>query len=111
MTTSLLSVIDHFSSVRVLVVGDVMLDRFQYGKVDRISPEAPVPVFKPVRGEDIPGGAGNTAANLTALGCRAVLLSRTGTDKNASRLTRLLGKRKVECPRHRPGGSVRRCPL
>ena len=96
MTTSLLSVIDHFSSVRVLVVGDVMLDRFQYGKVDRISPEAPVPVFRPVRGEDIPGGAGNTAANLTALGCRAVLLSRTGTDKNASCLTRLLGRRKVE---------------
>ena len=63
MATSLLSVIDHFSSVRVLVAGDVMLDRFQYGKVDRISPEAPVPVFKPVRGEDIPGGAGNTAAN------------------------------------------------
>ena len=84
------SVIDRFSSVRVLVVGDVMMDRFQYGKVERISPEAPVPVFRPARIVEMPGGVGNTAVNLTSLGCKVHLVARTGADKTAKRLAGIL---------------------
>ena len=80
------SIIEKFSSVRVLVVGDVLLDRFQYGKVARISPEAPVPVFQPARTLEMPGGAGNTAVNLSSLGCKVHLIARTGTDKMSNRL-------------------------
>jgi len=60
---------------RVLVVGDVMLDRYWFGDVDRISPEAPVPVVKVARSEERPGGAANVARNAAALGAAATLLS------------------------------------
>lgn len=62
------------SEARVLVVGDQIIDRWIYGRVDRVSPEAPVPVVKVERQEEMPGGAGNVAANLRALGCEVVLL-------------------------------------
>ena len=90
------SVIGRFPSVRVLVVGDVMLDRFQYGKVERISPEAPVPVFRPARIIEMPGGAGNTAVNLTSLGCQVHLVARTGADKTAKRLAGILKDNNVD---------------
>ncbi len=89
------SLIDRFSSVRVLVVGDTILDRFQYGAVARMSPEAPVPVFCPDHACEMPGGAGNTAVNLAALGCRVRLLTRTGTDADSRRLLQLLAQSKV----------------
>ena len=60
---------------RVLVVGDVCVDNYQYGVVDRISPEAPVPVFTPTREESRNGMAANVAANLVALGCAVVVAS------------------------------------
>ena len=87
--------IDRFQSVRVLVVGDVLLDRFQYGKVERISPEAPVPVFRPVRTVEMPGGAGNTAINLASLGCKVRLIGRTGSDKMSNRLFNIFKGRAV----------------
>lgn len=90
------SVIDRFPSVRVLVVGDVMLDRFQYGRVERMSPEAPVPVFRPARMVEMPGGAGNTAVNLTSLGCQVRLIARSGTDKEAKRLAGILENSNVD---------------
>lgn len=62
------------SEARVLVVGDQIIDRWIYGRVDRVSPEAPVPVVKVERQEEMPGGASNVAANLRALGCEVVLL-------------------------------------
>jgi bifunctional ADP-heptose synthase (sugar kinase/adenylyltransferase) len=60
---------------KILVVGDVCIDVYQYGTVDRISPEAPVPVFVPVREENANGMAANVAANLIALGCDVIVAS------------------------------------
>lgn len=66
--------------VKVFVAGDLMLDRFEYGKVSRISPEAPVPVFRFEREKQMLGGVGNVAANLLALGCRVTLAGVVGRD-------------------------------
>lgn len=71
---------DSFSSIRALVVGDVMLDRYWFGSVERISPEAPVPVLAVQREEARAGGAANVAHNLTALGAPTKLLSVVGDD-------------------------------
>lgn len=75
---------------RVLVVGDVMLDRYWYGEVERISPEAPVPVVRVQRKEERLGGAANVARNMTALGGSAGLLAVIGDDEPGRILTRLL---------------------
>ncbi|OIQ99719.1 D-beta-D-heptose 7-phosphate kinase [mine drainage metagenome] len=78
------------SKSRVLIVGDVMLDRYWFGEVSRISPEAPVPVVKVERVEERPGGAANVARNVAALGARATLLSVVGADEAGTTLARLL---------------------
>ncbi|MBP7488387.1 MAG: D-glycero-beta-D-manno-heptose-7-phosphate kinase [Azospira sp.] len=70
-----------FSAARILVVGDVMLDRYWFGDVSRISPEAPVPVVKVERSEERPGGAANVARNCASLGARVGLLSVVGNDE------------------------------
>ncbi|HEX7438995.1 MAG TPA: D-glycero-beta-D-manno-heptose-7-phosphate kinase [Caldimonas sp.] len=75
---------------RVLVVGDAMLDRYWFGAVDRISPEAPVPVVRVTREEERLGGAANVALNVQTLGARATLLTVVGSDDAAARLRRLL---------------------
>ena len=75
---------------RVLVVGDVMLDRYWFGDVGRISPEAPVPVVKIDRIEERPGGAANVARNTAALGAETILLSVVGRDEAGTMLRRLL---------------------
>ena len=75
---------------RVLVVGDVMLDRYWFGDVSRISPEAPVPVVKIDRSEARPGGAANVARNVAALGARVTLLSVVGRDQAGRTLESLL---------------------
>jgi rfaE bifunctional protein kinase chain/domain len=75
---------------RVLVVGDVMLDRYWFGEVSRISPEAPVPVVRIARMEERPGGAANVARNAAALGAQATLLAVVGDDEPAASLARLL---------------------
>ena len=69
------SIVKAYKNVRVLCIGDVMLDHFLYGKVERISPEAPVPVFNYRSEKSMLGGAGNVVANLKTLGCRADLIS------------------------------------
>ncbi len=76
--------------VRVLVVGDVMLDRYWFGDVGRISPEAPVPIVKVERVEERPGGAANVARNAAALGARVDLLSVIGRDEAGARLRALV---------------------
>ena len=78
------------ATARVLVVGDVMLDRYWFGDVERISPEAPVPVVKIARTEERPGGAANVARNAASLGAHTSLLSVVGDDEPASALARLL---------------------
>lgn len=74
------------ASRRVLVVGDVMLDRYWHGAVERISPEAPVPVVRIEREEERLGGAANVALNVRMLGARATLLTVVGNDEPARRL-------------------------
>ena len=78
------------AAARVLVVGDAMLDRYWFGAVERISPEAPVPVVRIGREEERLGGAANVALNVKVLGARATLLSVVGADEPAARLRRLL---------------------
>jgi rfaE bifunctional protein kinase chain/domain len=80
----------------VLVVGDVMLDRYWFGDVERISPEAPVPVVKIVRTEERPGGAANVARNVTALGAGAMLLSVIGDDEAGAALERILAGERMQ---------------
>ncbi|WP_458525175.1 bifunctional D-glycero-beta-D-manno-heptose-7-phosphate kinase/D-glycero-beta-D-manno-heptose 1-phosphate adenylyltransferase HldE [Onishia taeanensis] len=75
---------------RLLVVGDVMLDRYWHGGTSRISPEAPVPVVKVNDGEDRPGGAANVALNIASLGAHAALAGLVGDDENADLLTHRL---------------------
>ncbi|WP_310448554.1 D-glycero-beta-D-manno-heptose-7-phosphate kinase [Sulfuritalea sp.] len=88
------------SNTRILVVGDVMLDRYWFGEVSRISPEAPVPVVKVERVEERPGGAANVARNCAALGARVALLSVVGADEAGLSLARLMNDSGIECSLH-----------
>ncbi len=74
----------------ILVAGDVMLDRYWFGEVDRISPEAPVPVVAVRETDERLGGAANVARNMTSLGARAGLLTVLGRDEAANCVRRLL---------------------
>lgn len=87
---ALLDILASFHRARVLVLGDVMLDRFVYGSVDRTSPEAPVPVMALERTSNIPGGAANVARNVAALGSRVVLIGVVGEDEPGAELRRQL---------------------
>ena len=88
---------------RILVVGDVMLDRYWHGEVSRISPEAPVPIVKieSKRTREVPGGAANVAANAAALGAKVALLSVVGDDEAGRTLARLVAEKRVEANLHR----------
>jgi rfaE bifunctional protein kinase chain/domain len=92
---------DRASRARLLVVGDVMLDRYWFGDVERISPEAPVPIVKIARTEERPGGAANVARNAAALGATATLLSVIGDDEPGATLERLLVEERVRTSFHR----------
>ena len=81
---------EQLAAARVLVVGDAMLDRYWFGAVDRISPEAPVPVVRVDREEERLGGAANVALNVKSLGAQATLLTVVGDDEPARKLRRLL---------------------
>ncbi|MBL8471227.1 MAG: D-glycero-beta-D-manno-heptose-7-phosphate kinase [Rhodocyclaceae bacterium] len=88
---------------RILVVGDVMLDRYWFGEVSRISPEAPVPVVHVARTEERPGGAANVARNVAALGARATLLSVVGSDEAGQSLARLMAGEGIAASLHEDG--------
>ncbi len=85
---------------RILIVGDVMLDRYWFGNVGRISPEAPVPVVHVTRTEERPGGAANVARNCVALGAEARLLSVIGDDEAGARLAELIDASRVKANLH-----------
>lgn len=87
----------HFNQARVLVVGDIMLDRYCEGDVSRISPEAPVPVVRVERIHDRPGGAGNVALTLAALGVAVRLVGVAGDDENATSLVAMLEAADIGC--------------
>lgn len=89
------------TNARVLVVGDVMLDRYWFGDVTRISPEAPVPVVHVQRTEERPGGAANVARNIASLGGKATLLSVVGDDEAGRTLATLLEKAHVTTMFHK----------
>jgi len=92
--------LDKISRVRLLVVGDVMLDRYWFGEVNRISPEAPVPVVKVERQEERLGGAANVARNATSLGAVTALLSVVGDDDAGRTLSRLLEEGQIDAGLH-----------
>lgn len=85
-----------WSDKRVLVIGDIMLDRYTWGEVERISPEAPVPVVRVLQQSDQPGGAGNTAMNIASLGGKPTLVGFCGHDGEAHTLEQLLRDGAVE---------------
>lgn len=92
---------DAVKNARLLVVGDVMLDRYWFGEVSRISPEAPVAVVRVKTIEERPGGAANVARNIAAIGARTALLSVAGNDEAASALSRMLAAEHIETVLHR----------
>ncbi len=86
-------ILDRARTKRILVIGDLMLDEFVWGKVGRISPEAPVPVVE-VTGESFfPGGAANVARNLREFVDRVSVIGMIGNDRSAQQLRELLAKR------------------
>lgn len=84
--------LDRFANVRILVIGDVMLDHFVRGNVRRISPEAPVPVVEVIEETFNPGGAANVACNIASFTRHVALMGRLGKDTQASQLTKLLNE-------------------
>ncbi len=84
-----------FSKIKVAVIGDVMLDTYWWGKVDRISPEAPVPVVAVTKREQRIGGAGNVALNLVSLGAHVNVLTVLGKDDDGEQLTTLFNQNNI----------------
>lgn len=87
--------LNQFSKLRIVVIGDVMLDHYIWGDATRISPEAPVPVVHVDRDSYVPGGAANVACNLAGLGVQTTLLGRYGPDDGGNRLGALLSERGI----------------
>jgi D-beta-D-heptose 7-phosphate kinase/D-beta-D-heptose 1-phosphate adenosyltransferase len=85
-----------FRDLRVLVIGDVMIDRYIVGDVERISPEAPVPVLRQSRSYSRPGGAANVAMNLAGLGCKTTLAGFVGSDSYAEELRGLMREARID---------------
>lgn len=90
--TDLLSLIESFDQARVLCIGDIMLDRFMYGEVTRISPEAPIPVFRFEREDTMLGGAGNVVRNLLSLGAQTSFIGVIGDDEIGRQLMQLVSE-------------------
>src|SRR6202000_2760009 len=85
-----------FAQLKVLVVGDLMLDRYILGDVDRISPEAPVPVIRHAQRYERPGGAANVAMNLAGLGCQTLLAGFWGSDTEQKELASILERAGID---------------
>ncbi|HZV71722.1 MAG TPA: bifunctional ADP-heptose synthase [Saprospiraceae bacterium] len=92
----LLHVLAKAKNLKAMVIGDAMLDRYIYGTVERISPEAPVPILTHQRTELKAGGSANVALNLASWGCKTSLAGLIGHDENANLLKTLLESRKIE---------------
>src|SRR5277367_262167 len=100
----LAAIVGAFPQRKILVIGDLMLDEFLWGRVTRISPEAPVPVVDVQRRAAYPGGAANVARNLASLGAQTAIAGVIGEDEPGRHLLRLLGEEKIAT------GSVRATP-
>lgn len=95
MTTSIVSAFNSFANHKVLVIGDVMIDSYLVGKVERISPEAPVPIISMIEQENRLGGAANVALNVQALGAEPILCAVVGNDERAETLRCLLKDKNI----------------
>lgn len=95
MQTKLLSMIPKIKKQSILVIGDTMVDKFIWGKVSRISPEAPVPVVEVSKDTETLGGAGNVASNITALGATAYLVTVIGDDINGATMKNMLDEKNI----------------
>jgi len=89
-------VIESFKNLSVLVIGDVMIDEYMWGKVERISPEAPIPIVAIERREERLGGAANVALNIKSLGAKPIITSIIGNDARANRFKQLCSNEKME---------------
>ena len=92
VSTKALSALSHAAEIHILCIGDAMIDRFMYGAVDRISPEAPIPVFTFERESIMLGGAGNVVRNLLSLGAQSTFISVIGDDLVGKQLLSLVAK-------------------
>jgi D-beta-D-heptose 7-phosphate kinase/D-beta-D-heptose 1-phosphate adenosyltransferase len=88
----LAGIVRHFSRARILVVGDVILDRYRIGDAHRLSPEAPIPVLRPTRSLDTPGGAANVAMNVASLGGQVALAGVIGDDDSGKIVLELIAE-------------------
>jgi len=89
-------VLQHAEGLRAVVIGDVMMDKYIYGTVDRISPEAPVPIVNLQHTDIKAGGAANVAVNLAAWGCQTALIGLLGNDDHADTLSALLDQHQIQ---------------
>lgn len=96
MCIDLMGPFGRLASKKVLLLGDLILDSYTFGKVRRISPEAPVPILHPDKEQELPGGAGNVALNLLSLGCEVVLCGRVGEDRAADVLKEKFREEKID---------------
>ena len=94
MNIQINQLLEQFTDKHILVIGDVMLDEYIWGKVNRVSPEAPVPVVKLDRIDYHAGGAANVAENVFGLGCEVTIVGLVGDDENGDRLKNILHKEK-----------------
>ncbi|MDA8272458.1 MAG: D-glycero-beta-D-manno-heptose-7-phosphate kinase [Deltaproteobacteria bacterium] len=95
MNENLLNIVKRFHKARILVIGDIMVDHFVYGTVDRISPEAPVPVVQVESEKLMPGGAANVVNNVSKLGAKVYVAGVVGNDYNGNILKRMVDKETV----------------
>jgi D-glycero-beta-D-manno-heptose-7-phosphate kinase len=95
MKDKLLSLLNNFKQKKILVIGDIMLDKYIFGRVSRVSPEAPVPIVKVEKEMYVPGGAANAASNITNLGAEAFLMGVVGEDQERGTLLNELRVRKI----------------
>ncbi len=106
MKTALPSALPDFSKASVLVIGDVMLDRYFFGDAARISPEAPVPIVNVKESDERPGGAANVALNIATLGARVAIIGITGKDEAAQILSEQLTAAQIKLGLHRSAEST-----
>ncbi len=91
-TQDLYKLFNSFNEMNVLIIGDVMIDAYYWGKVDRISPEAPVPIVSVNKKDARMGGAANVALNIQAMGAKPILCSVIGSDEDGNEFLSLLKK-------------------
>jgi len=89
--------LENIESPRILVIGDLMLDHYSWGEVDRISPEAPIPVMRVMREDQRLGGAGNVVMNLTTLGAEVTVCGVTGKDETGDIINKLFEENEIDC--------------